>query len=170
MALPVSYTTVSLMMTTLSAIGSISALNSSGISHHAGMAEALINAKISGRYSLPFTSTIPMLETLATDLGIYNVLSSRISLRSKDSVHPWYQRFKNAMSTLDDIADGRLPLVTSSGDRLSGRGDVGEVYSNRMNYHPTTEEIPVSTQLVDPDKIEDALDDRDLSGYQDRLT
>lgn len=169
MALPVSYTTVSKMLLTFNGIGSVTALNSDGLAHHAGMAESYINARLSRLYTIPFTSTPPLLETLATDMSIYNVLSSRISMRSEQGDHPWYLRFKDSLKILDDIASGKIALVDSSGSVITGTGNVGEVYSNNMNYAATTTELPESIQRVDPDKVDDLLNERDLGSLGDQL-
>lgn len=158
--LPVSYTSVDLMFSTFPEIGSLSSVNSAGFHHHAGMAESRINAAISRLYSLPFTVTIPLLQTLATDMAIYNVLSTRIALKTDDGEHPWYQRFKAADATLNDIANGNIPLVDSSGGVVTGRGDMAEVYSNTMDYHPTFWEGPIEDQVPDVDKLDDGADDR----------
>lgn len=169
MSLVVSYTTASLMQMTLTAIGSISTLNNSLMLLHAGQAEALMNAKLSRRYSLPFTSQIPLLETLATDLAIYRVLSSRITLKSDAGEHPWYVRFKESMKLLDDIAKGDILLVDTTGTLISGRSEAGEFHSTTQAYHPTFWEGPGELQIQDADKIDDGLDERDLTSIEDRL-
>ncbi len=70
MSLPVSYTTASLMQLTMTTLASMSTVNNSRLAHYAGHAEAFINAKISRKYTIPFTVKVPMLEVLATDLAI----------------------------------------------------------------------------------------------------
>ena len=168
MSFTVSYTTVTMILQTLSAIGSISTLNNSLLLLHAGQAEALINAKIAKKYVLPFTESIPLLETLATDLAIYNVLTTRISLKTEAGQHPWFQRFKLALDTLDDIVNGDIMLISNNGVVVEDRSDLTEMYSTTMGYKPTTFEGPISLQDTDPDKILDNLNDRDLSIVDNR--
>ena len=128
--------------------------------HHAGRAEALINAKIAKRYSIPISGQIPLLETLATDLAIYNVLTSRIVIKAE---HPWFQRYKNSLDILDQIADGKLALIDSAGNIQTGREDVTELTSSTRGYAPTFWEGPDTLQIQDEDKMEDESDARDIT-------
>ena len=169
MSYTVSYTTVTQILQTLSALGSISTLNNSLLLLHAGQAEALINAKIAKRYTLPLTQSVPILETLATDIAIYNVLTTRISLKTEVGQHPWFQRFKMALDTLDDIVNGDVVLVGTQGTIVEDRSDLTEMYSTTMTYKPTTYEGPVELQDKDPDKVKDNLDARDLGSITDRV-
>lgn len=162
MSLPVSYTNAGIILQTLTAIGSISTLNNSSILIHAGQAEAFINAKISKVYAIPILTSVPLLETLSTDLAIYYILTTRISLKTDTTEHPWFQRFKNAMKTLDDISNGTIQLLTSSGFTLNVRGANQEAYSTTMKYKSTTFEGPVEYQQIDFDKVQANLDDRNI--------
>lgn len=155
----VSYTSVALMQMTLAEIGSISTMNSSTMLHHASMAETLINAKLAKKYTLPFTTHIPILETLATDLAIYNVLTSRITIKAE---HPWFQRYKGALKVIDEIVKGDMNLLTSTGVVITERNDVGEIWSNKESYLPTFHEGSQEDQIQDANKIQDGLDERDL--------
>lgn len=168
MATVVSYTTVSLMQMTLAEVGSISTMTDSVLLLHAGAAEALINATISKRYSLPFTQEIPLLESLATDMGIYRVLTGRITINKE---HPWFARFKNATETLKDIAEGKIELVSSSGEALTGKSSGStQVWSNTKDYKSTMWEGPWSLMEPDSNKIEDEANDRDIRAFKDKLT
>ena len=71
-------------------------------------------------------------------------------------------RFKNAMSTLDQIAKGDLSLVSVAGAVLAERSDIGEVWSDKKNYIPTFWEGSQEDQIQDSDKIQDELDERGL--------
>ena len=160
MSLPVSYTSASLMAMTMTALGSMSTMTHSALLHHAGRAEALINAKIAKRYSLPLASVPGLLEALATDMAIYNVLTSQITIKKED---PWLLKYKGAIDILDDIAKGEIPLVGADYAVIPGRSDIMEAYSNTMNYHPTFWEGPQELQEQDSDKIEDEADIRDIT-------
>lgn len=156
----VSYTTVELIESTLVNIGSITTLRSADVAHHASRAETVINAAIAKRYSLPFSSPIPVLETLATDMAVFNILTGRITINEE---HPWFVRYKNAEDLLDKIANGDISLVTSSGEVQTGRSDLAEVWSNTKDYHPTMWEGPWEDQTPDADKLKDQADDRDIT-------
>lgn len=169
MAMTTSYTNASLVQAVFTSLGSISTLTDSVILLHAGQAEAYINAKIAKKYTLPFTQHIPILETLATDLAIYNILTTRISLRTEAGTHPWFQRFKQAMDTLNEIVDGTMVLVGTDSVIMPLRSDNTEAYSNTMDYNPTTFEGPLELQHLDPSKLESSLDVRGMDTIQDKL-
>src|SRR3989304_2549607 len=160
MSLVVSYTSANLMIQTLPEINSISTLNASLMLHHAGRAEAFINAKIAKRYSIPILGQVPLLETLATDLAIYNVLCSRIVIKEE---HPWFIRYKNSLDILDQIADGKLALVGEDGVIMTGREDIMECWSNTKGAVPTFWEGPDTLQIQDSDKIDDEADKRNIT-------
>lgn len=167
MPVTVSYTTVSLMQMTLAEIGSISTMTDSVLLLHAGAAESIINAKLSKRYSLPFTSVIPLLETLATDMAIYRTLTGRITIREE---HPWFARYKAGEDLLNQIVDGAIPLITDLGEVQAGRSDNSmQVWSNTMDYTPTFWEGPWTLQNQDEDKLEDEASDRDIDMLGGRL-
>tara|TARA_Y100000310_G_scaffold78084_1_gene74719 strand:+ start:11132 stop:11638 length:507 start_codon:yes stop_codon:yes gene_type:complete len=167
MAVVVSYTTVSLMNMTLAEIGSMATMTNSVLLLHAYGAENIINAKISKRYSLPITDSVPILETLATDMAIYRVITGRIVLTKE---HPWFARFKDMNKTLDQIANGDLQLVASDGTVLAGKNTGAmEVWSNTKDYAPTHWEGDWTLHIQDEDKIQNEADERDLGDVSDRL-
>jgi phage gp36-like protein len=163
MSTVVSYTSVNMVNITLAEIGSMGTLTNSAILTNASAAESMINAKIAHRYSIPITGvTVPVLETLATDMTIYRILTGRIIV---DEEHPWFQRFKDSKNTLKDIAEGKMSLLTSSGDMVGERGDEAsgsQVWTNTMDYPPTHWEGSWTSHNQDPDKIEDEADERDI--------
>ena len=166
---PVSYTSVSIMISMIPDLGSVSTLTSAHLYTYAGQAEALVNAKIARHYSLPLASIPPLLETVATDIAVYYVLVKRLFTQERLTTSPWPDRYKEALTTLDAIADGALTLVDTAGTIIGARTDVAEVYSTTMDYTPTFHEGPWVTHVQDEDKIEDELDKRDI-GLVDRLT
>ena len=170
--MPVSYTTVSLMVMTLPDLGSITTLTSAHLYGYAEQAESLINAKIARLYSLPLTAPakIDPIWKIATTVGIYYTLVQRLFTQERLNSSPWPDRYKEDMALLDQIATGEIPLVDGSGTIVGGRTDVAEVWSTTKDYEPTFHEGPWSLQIQDEDKIEDELDKRDLSGFRDRLT
>jgi phage gp36-like protein len=157
------------MQSILPDIGSITTLTSAHIATFAGQGEALINAKIGKSYSLPFTSEIPLLQNLSTDIGLYYLLSRRIYGPERLNASPWPDRYKEALTILDDVAEGKIPLVDSSGSIVGARTDLAKIFSTTMNNEPTFFEGGTwADQIIDKDKIQDELDKRDL-GITERL-
>lgn len=158
---PVSYTSCSLMMT-LPEIGSNSTITSQHLLTFAGMAESLINAKISRQYALPLTVDVPILQTIATDLAIYNTLTGRLYTAERMKSSAWPERYKQAMDILKEISNGTLQLLDSSGSIVAARTDINEVWSDKMDYIPTFHEGNITDSIQDEDKIDNELDRRDL--------
>jgi len=159
---PVSYSTVSEVLTTLPMIGSVSNITSAHLATYLGKAQAEINTKLSRLYSIPFTVEVPILQTLATDMAVYFVLAQRIFTQEKQNKSEWPEKYKRAIEILDDIADGKIMLIDSTGAVIEGRGDIAEVFSNTMDYVPTMAEIDITDESVDKDKIDDEIDRRGL--------
>lgn len=149
-------------MMTLPEIGSNSTITSQHLLTFAGMAESLINAKISRQYALPLSVEVPILQTIATDLAIYNTLTGRLYSAERLKNSTWPERYKQAMDILKEISDGTLQLLDSSGSIVGARTDINEVWSDKMDYIPTFHEGSFADSIQDPDKIDNELDRRDL--------
>lgn len=155
----VSYTNVDRILTALPQIGSGSTVGSNTILSYAEQAESLINVKLGKLYSLPFTSSVPVLTTIATDLAIYNLLSKRIFASQKISENV-VSFFEKAQALLDDIASGELPLMDSDGALVATSNTNMEVWTNNQGYNPTFHEGEWRDMVQDPDKLQDISDDR----------
>lgn len=164
-----SYASVDRVYTHVPELGSITNLTSAHIAMFIGDSEAEVNASIAQKYALPISGDIPILTTIATELACYKVLAQRIFTPERLAASPWPDRYKEASLKLEALAAGELLLVTTSGDVVSGRTDIAEVWSNNKGYLPTMTEAPTQYQGQDSDKIDDILDARDFSGIKDRL-
>ncbi len=167
----VSYTTVSLMLLTRPDLRSLSTVTSAELAIFAGQAEAEMVGRLAQRYALPPAVPCPLLETLATDLAVYRILSRRQYItrdaKEKSGLETVYTQ---AIATLSLIAAGGLPLVDASGAVLTERTDRMPVLSSTDDYLPTFHEGPTGSHVQDPDKVDDLLTARDLDGLRDRLT
>src|SRR3990167_2648891 len=158
---PVSYSSVSLMMTVLPDLGSVTTLTSAHLANFAGAAQAQVNARIARHYSLPLASEIPELQRLTTDIAIYYTLTRRLFTQERLNSSLWPDRYKEALETLSEIADGTIPLIDASGTILGARVDVAEVWSTTKEYVPTFHEGGWPEQVQDLDKLEDEAARRD---------
>jgi phage gp36-like protein len=120
--------------------------------------EAMINAKISKLYSVPVAGSPPLLEMIARDLSMYRILSRRVYPQERASNSDWPDRFKESMELLDQIANGEMTLLTSSGVAVSQLSTTGAVpWSNTSNYTPTfLDDGDDIGAVIDPDKQDDA--------------
>lgn len=164
----VSYTTVSLMLTTLPDLGSVTTLTSAHLYTYASQAEALVNARLARHYSLPLATVPPLLEAVSTDIAVYYALVKRLFTAERLNASPWPERYKEALETLEGVADGTLTLVDTAGTIIGARTDIAEVYSTTQGYTPTFHEGPWTTHVQDDDKIEDETDKRDI-GWAGRV-
>jgi phage gp36-like protein len=164
MTVVVSYSTVENILTTLPNVQSRSNITSSDIAEFLSRGETIINAKLAKSYALPFTTPIPILETISTDIGAYLLLSRRFFAQEKTNSSPWPDRFKEAMGLLDEIAAGEMALVDANGNVIAASDNVMPVWSNTKNHHPTFYEDHVLNQILDRDKV---LDNRDERGVYD---
>ena len=158
----VSYTSVLAVLRTVPAINSMTNIASADVAHHAARVEALMNAKLSRSYALPFTSALPLLEAVATDLTIYDIIAKRNITMTRNEDNDWPSRFKSAEKLLDQIASGELPLITSSGSAITPSAGAARVWSSTQAYTPTFNEDASSvTMTQDQDKLDAIEDSRD---------
>jgi phage gp36-like protein len=156
-----SYTSVDRMLEAFPRLGEISAITSAQLYTYAGDAEALVNARVANRYTVPVSGQPPLLVTLTTDLAVYRVLALRVFTSERMNESMWPDRYKESSALLDQIASGDIPLVTTSGDLVGENGALdGEVWSSKMAYIPTFSEAPWSISEIDRDKAKDELDNR----------
>lgn len=160
--LPVSYTSASLVQQTFQAVGSMTTITSGIIALNAGDAEAFINAKLAKSYALPLATTPPILQSLATDLTIYYLITRR-NLWTAEQVKQstWPDRYKSIMEMLEQIASGQLPLVDGSGDLLEQNTSNAPIISTTSGYIPTFNEDQPSEWSQDSNKMDDIEGDRD---------
>lgn len=164
--MPLKWTSVETILEVAPRIGSNTNVVSAHIFRFAAHAEAEVEATIGQRYVLPISATLPsgnLLESVATDLAIHKILSRRVFTTEVLKDSEWPDRFKEARETLINIRRGRLFLVDSAGVLLAQRNDLDEVWSNTQDYQPTFSDLPMTESEVDPDKVEDLRDDRDIA-------
>jgi len=120
------------------------------ITAHIVRADSIINAKLSVRYSVPFATTPPLIETISTMLASYFTMLAQFT---GDSVNrsEWTLEYKTALQMLNDIAEGVLPILTDAGVQLALNGD--PVSSNNKDYTPVFDMGDIIDSRVDPDLI-----------------
>lgn len=127
-------------------------------------AEAIIDARIAPQYSLPVSSGvghIPVLTAIATDMTLYLIYRRQFNReRLKDS--GWPATFKAAEDMLKEIVDGGVPLINSAGTIIGARTDVADVWSSTQDYQPTHSILDTVEHVIDPDRVDDERDNRDL--------
>ena len=167
--MPLAYTTVDRMLAAFPRIGEVAQITSGHRATYAGDAEALVNAWVAQRYTVPVGGNPPLLAVLSTDLAVYRTLALRIFTSERMNDSPWPARYKESLGLLEKIADGSVPLVTSSGDVIGESAITGEVWSSKMGYLPTMHEGQLEGQTVDPWKVQNEEDARGNFGWDGRV-
>jgi phage gp36-like protein len=130
-------------------------LASSAVSdQHLAMADNLINSKLAGLYTLPFSATPPLINSIAISLASYYALTSKF-MEAQQNNSEWVKGFYDkAIYILDEIIKGKIELVTSA-NVLIARADTDDIKSNTQDYHLTFGEDAELNQTQDEDKLDD---------------
>ena len=158
-----NYTSVARVYDQEPAIETISDLTSAHVYSFGEDAEAEINAALARNYTIPVTGSPPILQTIATDITIYRILSRRVFSQERLQASTWPNAFKESRDLLKALVEGNSPLVNSAGTVITARTDLAQATSNTENYTQTFSELNDIEAVIDPDKRDDLRDERDLS-------
>lgn len=151
---PVSFSTVSDVLTTLPAVGSVSVISSSDIAYAIGRTQSTIEARLHGVYEMPFDLIPLTINRICTDLTIYN-LSKRFAIFQKDN--KGFEAYRDdSMEILEELISGKIPLLDSSLQIITKISNSSLIpWSNTKDYTPTFNEDAMENQFLDEDKIDD---------------
>ena len=106
-----TYTTVNNVLALYPRIGSYSSISSSAIAFYITQAENEVNAYLANNYTLPFSSTPPMVETLSTEYSLVKILE-RFFTQEVGSRNEWVGERKNfVFDMLNKINMGDIGLI-----------------------------------------------------------
>jgi len=122
-------------------------------------AESEINGHLSLVYRMPFATIPPLVTTLANDIAIYRLYTSRMyQSPPRDTQTPWVDRYKAAVALLMRMSEGAMLLIGADGLPMapaSGQAaESNQIWSTTMNYVPTFGEGNDQGFVVDRDKTE----------------
>lgn len=152
-----TYTTVPNVLSLYPRVGSLASVNSASIAFYIDQAENEINGYLANNYTLPFSSSPPLVTTLSTEYSLVKILE-RFFTQEVGSKNEWVEeRKKYLLDTFNKINNGDIGLVTSSGELIVyNSGDT--IFSNTMNYNPTFTMLDETLQQIDSDRLEDEHD------------
>mgnify|MGYP003110004716 FL=1 len=158
-----SYTTVENVLDLYPRVGSLSTVTSSNIAFYIDQAENEINGHLINGYTLPFSSTPPIISTLSTEYSLVKILQRFFTQEvGSDNVYVT-QRLDDVKEYLNKINTGDIGLYTSSLELIPyNPGDT--IFSNTMNFDPTFTMIDETYQVIDSERMDqelDAVDDQD---------
>lgn len=115
-------------------------------------ADDYIDARLYQLYSVPFTTTPPIVRTISTHLASYYVLQMLyVQARTSDN-DAWMSSFKDyAYGLLKDIQKGVILLLDSSGNKIGRKAGRG-ILSSTEDVYPIFNEDDPETWEVDPNK------------------
>lgn len=127
------------------------------------LVEGEINGALAARYTVPFpTSQLPLepIKTIATLLAGHALLRSRITQEDPNR-SDWVEGLRTrGEKLLDQLVEGTLSIVTTSGAVVGASGRTAAVWSNTSQFKPTADLRDPIQQRVDPDRL-DAMDAAD---------
>jgi len=121
-------------------------------------ADSIIDSKVGLKYSVPFATTPPVIETISTELAAYFVMRTLFTQDSQNK-NEWITTFKECIKQLDMIAEGSMAVLDSAGAQLAFSGD--PVTSDTKDYAPVFNMDEIENQGIDPDLTDDIADERD---------
>jgi len=116
-----------------------------------------IDSRLGRLYTVPFTSTPPMVHHISTLLGTYGVLRA-IKMETTEDQQNWINKLKeDAMEMLDGIMNGDSLLLDSSGTEIAPTKERGITISTE-DYQPIFNEGSEVGWEISDQKIIDEQD------------
>ena len=163
-----SYTTVENVLDLYPRVGSLSTVTSSNIAFYIDQAENEVNGHLVNGYTLPFSSTPPLIRTISTEYSLVKILQ-RFFTQEVGSDNAYVaQRLDAVKEYLTQINSGDIGLYNSSLELIPyNAGDT--IFSNTMNFNPTFTMLDESLQQIDGDRLDDELDAVEAEDYNPYL-
>lgn len=103
------------------------------VAYFIGLADDYINARLASLYSVPFSSTPPVIKQISSHLAAHLAIRAIYAENRQDPKDSWMLSFKNwAKELLNEIEKGDILLVDSSGTRIARASSRG-VHSSSPN-------------------------------------
>lgn len=136
-----SYSTVADVFAAYPMIGSVTAIGSAGVALAISTQQARIDARLAGRYAVPFADAPPVISSIATQLAVHQLLTQRVFTGERGATSEWPDAaWKWAIDMLDALSAGSAFLISGSGTivetTIAATGAMGEVWSDTMCNTP----------------------------------
>ena len=120
---------------------------------------ALIDMKLSKRYSVPFVTTPPVIDFTSKVMSAWRSLRSVYSGEVPKALEFVKDDYDKAMSWLDQLQEGDVDLPSSSGTAYSGaivseKATSDNFWSSKSSYFPVFELDSDLDWRVDPDLVD----------------
>ena len=126
--------------------------------------DAIINMRLSARYSVPFASGVnslpPAIGYLSKNLALLEILS-RPSIKAGGDTPGWIvDRQEHFDTLLKGLETGSYALVVNSGNVIGAKGSE-IIWSDKQDFSPIFTLLDSEQQVVDPDYIDELEDELD---------
>ena len=133
-------------------------------SRHITRSEAIVNAAVTARYSLPFivatitTNVPPIMRTLSEDIACYFTVRAS-HMRDGASRNEYADDYLRALDTLEKIEKGDITLTYTDGSAVATRS-TGRFLSSEENYTPIFGRDDPKDWERDADEVDDQANAR----------
>lgn len=167
------YTSVGAVNSLFPPISSVTALTSGVVAHYIDTVEAEIEARLTKRYAIPVTpiasgATVPLLSAIAERETVYRIAVTRGLVQfpaAQQGQQPLAIQHKEDQQLLQQIVEGMIHLIDSTGQELPVDTSQLLVFSTTQGYNPTfADGLPFTEDVVDTNKSDDQAADREGAG------
>lgn len=130
------------------------------VSSHITRADGIIDAKLARRYSVPFSTTPPLVRTLSQDITNYFVFRSFFNSDNVNRLEEKSEYYNMAMDTLNEIMKGNMDLVDTAGSVLTEVNADNVMYSTVEDYTPFFNVDDSTSWKFDSDLLDSVRSDR----------
>ena len=126
--------------------------------------DAIINMRLSARYSVPFATGVnslpPAIGYLSKNLTLLEILS-RPSVKAGGDTPGWIEDRQDYLDKLlKGLETGSYALAVNSGETIGAKSS-GIIWSDKQDYHPIFNLLDSELQQIDNDYIDELEDDLD---------
>lgn len=114
--------------------------------------EAMVNAAVATRYTLPFTTVPPLVRDLSFELAGYFTIRA-FSSRDWPSRNDTLDDFKTAFDTLTQLQKGEIQLTLTDGTIVARRGTI--IVCSRTDEDPIFDVDEPTAWAVDQGRLDD---------------
>jgi phage gp36-like protein len=115
-------------------------------------AEAMVDAAVATRYSLPFTTIPPLMRDLSFELAAYYTLRA-FSSRDWPSRNDTMDDFKTSFETLSQLQKGEIQLTLTDGSTVARAGTI--IMCSRDGEDPAMDVDEPTAWAVDQNRLDD---------------
>jgi phage gp36-like protein len=113
-----------------------------------GYVDGIINSKIGARYSLPLSTTCPLITSIATEMAAALLLMDQYSEEAGDADKAWGKRYDRAIKQLEEIRTGKMSLFDVTGAELSRSGTIKPRFYPNATSSADDSDDPTSPQTT----------------------